>query len=123
MTKHATLVKIAVDCWKAIHPRVDTPPLKPKAKKRAARVRPAVDSQDSITSAEVPLATTTSKGKTKRKGKAKGKAVVDEPDPTPAVELEQQFFDLIYNDRELYTRILRYEVSAVPGRRVARACR
>jgi len=120
MTKHAALVKIAIDCWKAINPRPEILSSKPKAKKRTPRSALATSqSESSVSSADVPLATT----KAKRKGKAKAIEVDDTPEPTPAVELEQQFYNLIHDDRELYTRILRYEVNAKSTLKLQRTSR
>jgi hypothetical protein len=123
ITQRAGLIKIAIECWKAINPAPQLPPhrpvvkSKPKAKPKSKPVPKASEESDSsITSADIPLADkkkskATSKGK--GKGKAKQKEDVAEPEP---VDIDKRLYEMIMGNEALYIRILRYEVcAAIPS--------
>lgn len=98
------MAKIAIDCWRAIHPLS----IVPKTSKAPPKAGRRVERDSSISSADVPLATQ----KPRSEGKGKGKEVVAEDD----LPLEKRFFQLIENDKELYLRILTYEVRGMSDR-------
>ena len=74
------------------------------------------ESDGSVTSSDIPLAQSTKKN-SKGKGKAKAKAteMVSEEEEVEEIEvpLPERFEKMIRDDRDLYLRMLRYEVSAV----------
>jgi hypothetical protein len=81
-TNHPALVKIAIECWRAIHPLPTiTPP----------RSRPT--REPSASSEEVPLSAKRTRSR-----------------PAATGDLNTQFFEMIQGDHELYNRILHYEV-------------
>jgi hypothetical protein len=126
ITQRAGLIKIAIECWKAINPPPQLPPptfsrrpiakSKPLPKAKTKPVPTAVEESDSsITSADIPLADkkkskTTSKGK--GKGKAKQKEDVAEPE---RVDIDKRLYEMIMGNEALYVRILRYEVCPIPS--------
>ncbi|OCF37572.1 hypothetical protein I316_00698 [Kwoniella heveanensis BCC8398] len=166
---HKSLEKVAVDCWKAIHPPPVSIPATVRSSPKAAKSkrsnvpRKTVDLQidldrsrdSSISSADIPLAKVRGSSLAKprkaqskarasdggaeaidsddevmvmdddaihihmdgavKKGKSKGKGKEKEKEPSQSVltkdpvDMDQKFYDMIMGDRELWSRILRYE--------------
>ncbi|ORY26864.1 hypothetical protein BCR39DRAFT_560295 [Naematelia encephala] len=121
INKHEALVKVAIDCWRAINPQPQ-----PQLRQRSP------SETSSISSIEVPLASArkpTSKSpakpktkvkstegvppspSTKAKGKRRAKSRSSDPQTQdePERPLDEQFYEMIRNDHELWIRILRYE--------------
>ncbi|WVQ97826.1 hypothetical protein IAU59_004941 [Kwoniella sp. CBS 9459] len=157
---HKSLEKVAIDCWKAVHPLSAPGPVAPpitttrqarpsavKSHKKSIVPEPEkaieVDrSRDSsVSSADVPLAVAKVRGPDRaRSGKGKARAVErgdkinvesgdDDDNMTQCrdkdrvtrtgkekgkkseepVDMDKKFYDMIMGDKELWSRILRYE--------------
>lgn len=108
---HAGLVRVAVDCWRAVNPlppiATSLPGLSSSSKGKAkakSNARPAVERGSSVSSSDVPLA---------RVKRVKGKEKTTEVEAEDKEPLNKRFYDYIKEDAALYLRILRYEVSRV----------
>jgi hypothetical protein len=116
------MIRQLEQCWVALNP--PKAPAKPrkapaKAKKTTATTvkrktvkARATSPADSATSEEVPLADQDGAKKTKKK-----KEKVVKPPPMTVEQLYQVFQSMLIGDNELYSRLLRYEVSSQRGQR------
>jgi hypothetical protein len=114
------MIRQLEQCWVALNP--PKAPAKPrkapaKAKKTAAtpvKRKPtkarATSPADSVTSEEVPLANQDEAKVTKKK-----KEKVVKPPPMTVEQLYQVFQSMLTGDNEVYSRLLRYEVSSHRG--------
>jgi hypothetical protein len=113
------MIRQLQQCWVALNP--PEAPAKPrkapaKAKKTTATTvkrkttkARATSPADSATSEEVPLADQDGAKKTKKKEK------VVKPPPMTVEQLYQVFQSMLIGDNEVYSRLLRYEVSLQRG--------
>jgi len=111
-----TMIRQLQQCWLALNPV--KPGVKPKSK--AATAKPKIKAPvaktkgksraDSVSSEDIPLAeqeTDAKKKKTKKKEK------IAKPPPMTAEELNDIFHNMIVDDNDVYSRLLRYEVRVV----------
>jgi hypothetical protein len=111
----ATMICQLEQCWVALNPpKAPAKPRKAPAKANkttATTVKArATSPADSATSEEVPLADQDGAKKTKKK-----KEKVVKPPPMTVEQLYQVFQSMLIGDNEVYSRLLRYEVSLHRG--------
>lgn len=114
------MIRQLEQCWVALNPlKAPAKPRKTPAKakkttattvKRKTVKARATSPADSATSEEVPLAYQDGAKKTKKK-----KEKVVKPPPMTVEQLYQVFQSMLIGDNEVYSRLLRYEVSLHRG--------
>lgn len=116
------MIRQLEQCWVALNPpKAPAKPRKAPAKAKKTAATPvkrtptkarATSPADSVTSEEVPLANQDEAKVTKKK-----KEKVVKPPPMTVEQLYQVFQSMLTGDNEVYSRLLRYEVSSHRGQR------